>query len=172
MGSPSLGRRPLGRNLYGTPPQGRADYAFWQHIIKSLAPKTGRCAILFPHGVLFRHEEQAMREKLLHHDVIECVLGLGPDLFYNAPMEACIIICKINKPKPRRNRVLFINAVNEVTRERAQSFLSNSHIRRIIAAYQAFADEDGFARAVSNEEIRAQGGNLSIPLYIRTGNSS
>ena len=67
--------------------------------------------------------------------------------------------------------MLFINAVNEVTRERAQSFLADRHIRRIIAAYQAFADEDGFARAVSNEEIRAQGGNLSIPLYIRTGNS-
>ena len=50
---------PWGRNLYGTPPQGRADYAFWQHILQSLAPRTGRCAILFPHGVLFRQEERA-----------------------------------------------------------------------------------------------------------------
>jgi hypothetical protein len=50
---------PWGRNLYGTPPQGRADYAFWQHILQSLAPKTGRCAILFPHGVLSRQEEAA-----------------------------------------------------------------------------------------------------------------
>ena len=50
---------PYGRNMYGTPPQGRADYAFWQHILASLKPETGRCAILFPHGVLFRDEEQA-----------------------------------------------------------------------------------------------------------------
>ena len=50
-----------GRNIYGTPPQGRADYAFWQHIIKSMNPKTGRCAILFPHGVLFRNEELSIR---------------------------------------------------------------------------------------------------------------
>ena len=68
---------PWGRNLYGTPPQGRADYAFWQHIMLSLTPKSGRCAILFPHGVLFRKEEAEMRRKLIEADVIECVLGLG-----------------------------------------------------------------------------------------------
>ena len=61
---------PWGRNLYGTPPQGRADYAFWQHILHSLAPKTGRCAILFPHGVLFRQEEADMRRKLIEADVM------------------------------------------------------------------------------------------------------
>ena len=93
---------PHGRNLYGVPPQGRADYAFFQHIIVSLKPKTGRCAILFPHGVLFRDEEQAMRAKLIEHDVVECVLGLGPNLFYNSPMEACIVVCRTSKPKERR----------------------------------------------------------------------
>lgn len=157
-----------GRNIYGTPPQGRADYAFWQHIIKSLKSETGRCAILFPHGVLFRNEEQAMREKLIAHDVVECVLGLGPNLFYNSPMEACVVICRMNKAKERKNKVLFINAINEVTRERAQSFLTDDHIQRILDAYQGFGDEDGFARVVSNDEIRDKGSNLSIPLYIRT----
>ena len=123
---------PWGRNIYGTPPQGRADYAFWQHIIKSMKAKSGRCAILFPHGVLFRNEESAMREKLVAHDVVECVLGLGPNLFYNSPMEACVVICRMNKPKERRNKVLFINALNEVTRERAQSFLEREHIDKIV----------------------------------------
>jgi type I restriction enzyme M protein len=157
---------PWGRNRYGTPPQGRADYAFWQHILISLAPKTGRCAILFPHGVLFRQEEADMRCKLIEADVIECVLGLGPNLFYNSPMEACIVICRTAKPKERRNKILFINAVNEVTRERAQSFLTDNQIGRIIKAYQAFADEPGFSRVVGLEEIRAKEGNLSIPLYV------
>jgi type I restriction enzyme M protein len=163
---------PWGRNLYGTPPQGRADYAFWQHIIKSMKTGSGRCAILFPHGVLFRNEELAMREKLVAHDVVECVLGLGPNLFYNSPMEACVVICRMNKPKERRNKVLFINAVNEVTRERAQSFLTDDHIQRIVAAYQAFGDEDGFARVVSNDEIREKASNLSIPLYVRAENGN
>ena len=113
-----------------------------------------------------------MREKLVAHDVVECVLGLGPNLFYNSPMEACIVICRMNKPKDRRNKVLFINAVNEVTRERAQSFLTDDHLQRIVAAYQAFADEDGFARVVGNDEIRERDSNLSIPLYVRANNGN
>ena len=157
---------PWGRNLFGTPPQGRADYAFWQHILCSLAPKTGRCAILFPHGVLFRQEEAEMRRKLIEADLIECVLGLGPNLFYNSPMEACVVICRTAKPRERRGKILFINAVNEVTRERAQSFLTDDHIQRILAAYQEFRDEPGFSRVASIEEVRGKEGNLSIPLYV------
>ncbi len=163
---------PWGRNIYGTPPQGRADYAFWQHIIQSLKAKSGRCTILFPHGVLFRNEEREMREKLIAHDVVECVLGLGPNLFYNSPMEACVVICRMNKPKERRNRIIFINAVNEVTRERAQSFLTNDHIQRIVDAYRSFEDIAGFARVVGNDEVRGKGGNLSIPLYVRVDNGN
>jgi type I restriction enzyme M protein len=157
---------PWGRNLYGTPPQGRADYAFWQHILSSLAPNTGRCAILFPHGVLFRQEEAEMRRKLIEADLIECVLGLGPNLFYNSPMEACVVVCRTVKPNARKGRILFVNAVNEVTRERAQSFLTDDHIERIVMAYRAFKDSPGFTRVVQLEEIRAKGHNLSIPLYV------
>jgi len=159
---------PWGRNIYGTPPQGRADYAFWQHIISSLNPKTGRCAILFPHGVLFRKEEQNMREKLIEHDVLECVLGLGPNLFYNSPMEACIVVCRMNKPSNRRRKILFIDAVNEVTREKAQSFLTNEHIMRINNAYQSFANDDGFCSVVSIDEVNEKSCNLSIPLYLKS----
>jgi len=156
-----------GRNALGTPPQGRADYAFFGHILASLKPKTGRCAILFPHGVLFRDEEQEMRAKLVDADQVECVLGLGPNLFYNSPMEACVIVCRTTKPKARRNGILFINAVNEVTRERAQSFLEEEHIQKILMTYQQFKDVDGFARVVGLDEIRANQANLSIPLYVR-----
>ncbi len=126
-----------GRNFLGTPPQGRADYAFFQHILKSLTPspsptgRGGRCAILFPHGVLFRKEEADMRQKLVDADLVDCVLGLGPNLFYNSPMEACIVICRMDKPAARRGKVLFINAVDEVTRERSMSYLKPEHQQRI-----------------------------------------
>ena len=163
---------PYGRNTLGTPSQGRADYAFLQHILASLKPKTGRCSILFPHGVLFRDEEQVMREKLVEADLIECVLGLGPNLFYGSPMEACILICRTQKPKERRNKVLFINAVNEVTRERSQSFLKADHLYRIVKVYREFQDVDGFCRVGTREEIRSNHANLNIPLYVRTGISS
>jgi type I restriction enzyme M protein len=158
---------PWGRNFLGTPPQGRADYAFFQHILKSLDPKTGRCAILFPHGVLFRKEEAALRQKLVEHDLVEAVFGLGPNLFYNSPMEACVVVCRTRKPAARKGRVLLVDAVNEVTRERAQSFLRAEHLARIEGAYAAFVDEPGFCTVASREAIAAQGWSLSIPLYVK-----
>lgn len=158
---------PWGRNFLGTPPQGRADYAFFQHILKSLDPKSGRCAILFPHGVLFRNEEVDMRRKLIELDLLECVLGLGPNLFYNSPMEACVVICRTQKPNDRKRKVLFINAVHEVSRERAQSFLNAEHQSRILSAYQAFSDVPGFAQVVTTEEILKNDVSLSIPRYVR-----
>ena len=158
---------PWGRNFLGTPPQGRADYAFFQHILRSLHPHTGRCAILFPHGVLFRKEEADMRRSLVESDLVECVLGLGPNLFYNSPMEACVVICRSRKPDTRRRRVLFIDAINAVARERAQSFLKPEHQQHILTAYQTFADEPGFARVADLSEIAAQDYSLSIPLYVK-----
>ena len=164
---------PYGRNTLGTPPQGRADYAFFQHILSSLDPKTGRCAILFPHGVLFRNEEAEMRENLVRRDLVECVLGLGPGLFYNSPMEACVVICRTQKPRARRGKVLFIDGVNEITRERAQSFLRAEHQSRILEAYKAFVDEPGFAAVADTAAIEEQDWSLSIPLYVNrpTGSS-
>ena len=155
-----------GRNFLGTPPQGRADYAFFQHILKSL-DQGGRCAILFPHGVLFRKEEAEMRQKLVDADLLDCVLGLGPNLFYNSPMEACIVICRMNKPAERHGRVLFINALDEVTRERSMSYLKPEHQQRIAETYHAFADVNAFAKVATLDEIRVNDGNLSIPLYVR-----
>jgi type I restriction enzyme M protein len=164
---------PWGRNFLGTPSQGRADYAFFQHILASLDSKTGRCAILFPHGVLFRKEEAEMRRKLIENDWVECVLGLGPNLFYNSPMEACVVICRTHKPPRRRGQILLIDAVDEVTRERAQSTLKPEHQARIVKAYKAFEDERGFARVVSAEDVAKQDYSLSIPLYVkRTANGS
>ncbi|WP_244221581.1 type I restriction-modification system subunit M [Corallococcus exercitus] len=156
-----------GRNFLGTPPQGRADYAFFQHILKSMNPKTGRCAILFPHGVLFRKEEAELRKKLLEADLVDCVLGLGPHLFYNSSMEACVIFCRSKKPSKTRGKVLLIDAVNEIARERAMSFLRHKHQQRIKTAYDAFSDEEGFAKVATIEDIAALDFSLSIPLYVK-----
>lgn len=156
-----------GRNFLGTPPQGRADYAFFQHILRSMDPRTGRCAILFPHGVLFRKEEAEMRRKLIEADLVDCVLGLGPNLFYNSPMEACVIVCRSRKPPERRRKVLLIDAVNEVARERAMSFLRPEHQSRIARVYAAFRDEEGFAKVATLAELAANEHSLSIPLYVK-----
>ena len=156
-----------GRNFLGVPPQGRADYAFLQHILMSLKNDTGRCAILFPHGVLFRNEESSMREKLVLSDMLECVIGLGANLFYNSPMEACIIICRTNKRPERRGQVLFINAIGEVERKNAQSYLEDKHIQKIASAYDKYETVPDFAKVVTSQDIENNNFSLSIPLYIK-----
>lgn len=156
-----------GRNFLGVPPQGRADYAFFQHILISMKQNTGRCAILFPHGVLFRNEERDMREKLVRSDLLECVIGLGPNLFYNSPMEACIVICRSKKPENHKGQILFINAVNEVTRKNAQSYLDSQHIDKIAKAYEKFESDNDIAKKVSIRDIEKNDFSLSIPLYVK-----
>jgi len=156
-----------GRNFLGTPPQGRADYAFFQHILKSLDQQTGRCAILYPHGVLFRNEEATLREKLIRSDLVECVIGLGANLFYNSPMEACIIICRTKKRPDRRGQILIINAINEVTRKNAQSWLDDAHVKKIADAYERYTDAGGFSKVITIADAENNGWSLSIPLYVR-----
>jgi len=156
---------PWGRNIYGTPPQGRADYAFFQHIIKSMDPETGRCAILFPNGVLFREAEQKMRKKMVEDDIIDCILGLGPNLFYNSSMEACVVFCKMKKPPEKKGKILFINALEDIRTEKTQSFLDKEHIEKIHAAYTDYDDIDYFSKVVTLDEIKSNNYDLSVNWY-------
>ena len=157
---------PYGRNIWGTPPQGCADYAFQQHIMKSLKPDTGRCVVLWPHGILFRDAEREMRRRMIENDCVDCVIGLGPNLFYNSPMEACLLICRMQKPANRRGKILFINAVDEVKRDKTISTLEPQHIDKIFKAYKEYKDIAGFAKVVSNKQILENGATLNISQYV------
>ena len=157
---------PYGRNIWGTPPQGCADYAFQQHIMKSLNPDTGRCVVLWPHGILFRDAEREMRRKMIEGDCVDCIIGLGPNLFYNSPMEACLLICRMQKPMQRRGKILFINAVDEVKRDKTISTLEPQHIDKIFKAYKEYKNIDGFAKVITNKQILDNGATLNISQYV------
>ncbi|MDR2408760.1 MAG: type I restriction-modification system subunit M [Bacteroidales bacterium] len=157
---------PFGRNIWGTPPQGCADYAFQQHIMKSLNEQTGRCVVLWPHGILFRDAEQTMRKAMIESDCVDAIIGLGANLFYNSPMEACLLICRMQKPEERKGKILFINAVDEVKSEKTTSLLEEKHIQKILKVYKEYKDIPLFARIVKNEEILNNNATLSIPLYV------
>lgn len=162
-----------GRNIWGTPPQGCADYAFEQHIIKSLKPDTGRCVVLWPHGVLFRDSESGIRKKMIEADIVDAVIGLGKNLFYNSSMESCLLVCRMKKPKDRKGKIIFINAVNEVCVERSTAYLKEEHIKKIASAYKNYKDIEGFTKIVSNADVISKNdGNLNIPLYVRQENNS
>ncbi len=156
-----------GRNFLGTPPQGRADYAFFQHILASMDDKTGRCAILFPHGVLFRKEESEIRQNLVKNDLVECIIGIGRNLFYNSCMDACVVICRKNKPNNRKNKILFIDAKGEVTRKNADSYLEPHHIEKIVSAYQSYISQEGFCSVVENKKVLNNNAKMSVALYVK-----
>lgn len=160
---------PFGRNIWGTPPQGCADYAFQQHIIKSLKTNSGRCVILWPHGVLFRDAESEIRKKMISADIVDAVIGLGKNLFYNSSMESCLLVCRMKKPKERKGKIIFINAVNEIKLERAFAWLEEKHIQKIISTYRSFNEEKRFSKIATIKEVLDNNGNLTIPLYVKTG---
>ncbi len=162
---------PFGRNIWGVPPQGRADYAFFQHIAKSMDIKNGRAAILFPHGVLFRKEESSLRAKLVNSGMLEAVIGLGAGLFYNSPMEAVVIILRNGRSAVKSGKTIFINAVDLVTRDRAFSYLNADHQNIIHSVYTNFVDEPGLSKVQTAKDIERNDFSLSIPLYVERGSS-
>jgi type I restriction enzyme M protein len=157
---------PYGRNLWGTPPQGCADYAFEQHIQKSLDEKNGRSISLWPQGLLDRNSEVTIRKEFIKSDRIEAVIGLGRNLFYNSGMESCLVISSTNKNKKHKGKVLFINANDLVKREKTISFLTEDHIQKIFQTYVVFEDAQGLAKKVALEEIAANNHSLNINLYV------
>jgi type I restriction enzyme M protein len=115
--------------------------------------------------VLFRKEEQEIRKKMIEADLLEAVIGIGPNLFFNATMEACIYICRSNKPVERRNKIMFINAVKEVTRRNGESFLEEQHIQKIVDAYNGYVDVENFCSVVDKEAVAAYEYDLSVQKF-------
>ena len=76
------------------------------------------------------------------------------------------MICRMTKRPDRRGQVLFINAVNEVERKNAQSYLEDRHIARIAAAYDSYTDDGDFAKVATIQDIADNNFSLSIPLYL------
>jgi type I restriction enzyme M protein len=158
---------PYGRNFAGLPPTKSGDFAWVQHMIKSMALKTGRMAVVLPHGVLFRmSKEGEIRRKLLEMDILETVIGLGPNLFYGTGLAACILVFRETKPKTHRKKVLFIDASREFKTGRAQNELLPEHVANIYQWYANYKDIEGICRVVSLDEIRENDFNLNIPRYV------
>jgi len=158
---------PFGRNFAGMPPGKTGDYAWVQHMIKSMAAGSGRMAVVLPHGALFRMgKEGAIRKKILGMDLLEAVIGLGPNLFYGTGLAACILVFRQRKAKDRKNKVLILDASKEFKPGRAQNELLPLHVEHIYQWYREYKDAAGVARVVTLEEIAANDDNLNIPRYV------
>lgn len=158
---------PYGRSIAGVPPRTSGDYAWVQHMLCSMRGKSGRMAVVLPHGALFRMGvEGEIRHNILEMDLLEAVIGLGPNLFYGTGLAACILIFRGRKPAERKNRVLMIDASKLFKKGRNQNTLTPEHIDQIYTYYKEYRDEVGTARVVPLEEIAANGWNLNISRYV------
>ena len=145
----------------------KADPMFLQHMLAVLKPD-GIVATVMPHGVLFRGgAEGSIRQKIIEDDLLDTVIGLGPNLFYGTGIPAAILIlrAKGSKPPERRGKVLFINADRDYGEGRAQNHLRPRDEEKITAAYRDFADVDGFAKTVAIEELAENDFNCNIRRY-------
>lgn len=158
---------PYGRNFAGLPPAKAADFAWVQHMVKSMAPKAGRMAVVLPHGALFRMgKEGEIRRKLLELDLIEAVIGLGANLFYGTGLAACVLVLRERKDDVREGKLLMIDASKEFKKGRAQNELLPEQVGQIYRWYQSFKDIEGIARVVSLKEIEENDSNLNISRYV------
>jgi len=122
--------------------------------------------------VLFRDAEGDIRKKMIEGDYVDAVIGLGKNLFYNSSMESCLLVCRMKKPKERKGKIVFINAINELRIERTNAWLEPHHIKKISDAYWKFKDVDGFAKVMSKEDVLSENnGNLSVQLYVKQNNN-
>ncbi len=156
-----------GRNMWGTPIQARADYAFIQHIVSSMNANTGRSATLLPHGVLNREEDKEIRINHVKSDTIEAIIGLGRNLFYNSGLESCVLICSNNKSQKHKHKILFIEAESCTHKQGKQAYLFEEDIRKILNAYNADEDIPGLSRLVDIDEVLQNDGNLNIKSYVK-----
>jgi type I restriction enzyme M protein len=153
---------------YGVAPASYGDLAFVQHMIASTNSK-GVIACVVPHGILFRGgEEGKIRQAMLEDDLFEAVIGFPQNLFYGASIPAAVIILNKNKPADKKGKVLFIEASQGFVKDGNKNKLRLEDIEHIVATYEAFTDEDKFAKVVEMDEIKKNDFNLNITRYVDT----
>lgn len=167
-GSENWSHDPYGRNIAGTPSDSNGDFAWVQHMISSMAPPNGRMAIVLPHGALFRGGvEGKIREKLLQDDLLEAVIGLGPNLFYGTGISACILVFKLKKDENKKHKVLFVDGSDQFQKGRNQNFFLEEHADLLLSVYDKFEDIEHRSKIVSFEDIQKNEFNLNISRYVK-----
>ncbi len=157
-----------GRNIWGCPTDSNGDFAWLQHMVKSMNPKTGRCAVVLPQGVLFRStgKEGDIRKKLVDSDKLECIITLVGGVFYSTGVSACILLLNNNKPAVHRGRICMIEASEIYTPQRAQNIMTEDDIQKVFELYENYEDKVEQAKIVTLEDVRAKDYTLAINNYI------
>lgn len=156
-----------GRNIWGCPSDSCADFAWLQHMVSSMNPKKGRCAIILPQGVLFHGgKDGEMRQKLVESDKLEAIVTFVSGVFYSTGVSACALILNNNKPAEHKNKICLIDASNIYTPKRAQNIMTDDDIQQVCDLYADYKDVIEKCKIVTLDDIKAKDYTLSVNSYI------
>ncbi len=168
---------PYNRFPYSLPPANRGDWAWIQLMLASLN-ETGKAGVVMDNGVLFRsRSEKKIRKPILENDLVEAVIALPQNLFYNTPSPGCILILNKDKPEKREGKVHFIYAEDQVLRESEvqvfkelsnQNQLTGEGVKYLAETFETGREEEHHSRLVELEEIEENDWNLNVPRYVDT----
>lgn len=157
---------PFGRFRRGVPPRTKGDYAFILHMVETMKPRSGRMAVVVPHGVLFRGAaEGRIRQKLIEENLLDVVIGLPEKLFYGTGIPAAVLVFRKHKTD---DKVLFIDASRDYQDGKNQNLLREADLQRILDTVDARESVDKFAYLANPAEIVENDYNLNIPRYVDT----
>ena len=172
-GGESIENDPFNRFHRGMPPKTKGDYAFISHMVETAKVQEGKVVVVVPHGVLFRSAtEGRIRKSLLEENIIDTVIGLPAGLFQTTGIPVAILIIDRSREQGGENEskkdVFFIEASKEFRSGKAQNFMDEEHINKVLNAVKERKDIEKFARKVQPEEIAENDFNLNITRYVDT----
>jgi len=167
---------PYDRFSYGVPPASSADWGWVQHMVASLNDE-GRMAVVLDTGAVSRgsgtrgsNRERDIRRRFIEGDanlpgdLIEAVILLPENLFYNTTAPGIIMV--INKKKCHPGEILLINASRLFVKGRPKNELTDEHVERIARVYHDWVEEEGLSRIITNDDAAANDYNLSPSRYV------
>lgn len=156
-----------GRNIWGCPTDSNGDFAWLQHMVKSMDIHNGRCAVVLPQGVLFRgNKDGEMRTKLVETDLLDCIITIASGVFYSTGVSACILLLNNHKPKDHQNKICMIDGSNIYTAQRAQNIMTEDNVRDVFKLYTDYTNVFDKCKIVTLDEIRQKDYTLALNNYI------
>ena len=156
-----------GRNFWGSPTDSSADFAWLQHMVKSMDKDSGRCAVILPQGVLFHSgKEGEMREKLVRSDKLEAVITLAGGVFYSTGVSACILFLNNKKEHTHKGRICLIDGSEIYTPQRAQNIISAENVDALYKLYMDYEDVIEKCKIVTIDDIEKGDFELTVKKYI------
>lgn len=156
-------------------PGGKADWGWLQHIYSSLK-ENGRAAVVLDTGAASRgsgnantNKEKEVRKWFIERDLIEGVIYLPENLFYNTTAPGIIIFLHKNKPQELKDKIFLINAAKEFIKGDPKNYIDDDQIKKIAAAFNAKTEIANFSAFVGRDEIVKNDYNISPSRYIHIG---